>query len=315
MTGPGEVVRSPPMERRGRFMNRYLFGVVLVVAASLLWSLSGILLRNIEAANQLQLIFYRSAAMAATLLLIIAANHRGRLRPAFGAAGFLGMLGGACFAASSVCFIYSITTTTVASTVFLTATTPLFTAVLAWLILGERNRPATWAAIAATMAGVGIMMWGGIVDGQLLGNVLALGAAVTFAGLAVVLRRGQHLDMTTAMFIGGVFATIIGGMLADSLAISWRDLLLCMAMGSLQMAGALYLFVLGSRRLPAVEVTLISLIEVVLNPFWTWLGVGEVPSGQTLIGGMIVLVAIVGLTLSGARRPVGAGQTPLETNG
>jgi drug/metabolite transporter (DMT)-like permease len=165
------------------------------------------------------------------------------------------------------------------------------------------------------MAGVGIMMWGGIVDGQLFGNVLALGAAITFAGLAVVLRRGQHLDMTTAMCIGGVLATFIGGLLADSLAISWHDFLLCMAMGSLQMAGALFLFVLGSRRLSAVEVTLISLIEVVLNPFWTWLGVGEVPSGQTLMGGAIVLAAIVGLTISGARRPAGTIQTPLETNG
>lgn len=282
--------------------ERYVLGVLLVVGASLLWSLSGILLRNIEQANQLQLVFYRSAAMALTLLVIITASHRGRVIPVFRAAGALGVSGGVCFAASSVCFVFSITTTTVASTVFLTATTPLFAALLAWLILGERSRPATLAAIAVTMAGVGIMMWGGIDDGESLGNLLALGAAITFAGLTIVLRRGQHLDMTTAMCIGGVLAAIVGGLLADDLVISPRDFLLCMAMGSLQMAGALFLFVLGARHLSAVEVTLISLIEAVLNPLWTWLGVGEVPSGRTMIGGALVLVAIIGLTVSGARR-------------
>lgn len=282
--------------------ERYLHGVLLVLGASLLWSMSGILLRNIESATQLQLVFYRSSAMALTLLVIIAINHRGRVASVFGAAGVLGLLGGLCFAASSICFVFSITTTTVASTVFLTATTPLFAAVLAWPILGERSRPATWIAIAATLAGVGIMMWGGIDNGQRLGNLLALGAAMTFAGLTIVLRRGQHLDMTTAMCIGGVLAAIIGGVLADELAVSLRDLLLCMVMGSLQMAGALFLFVLGARHVSAVEVTLISLLEVVLNPLWTWLGVGEVPSGRTIVGGAIVLAAIIGLTLSGARR-------------
>ena len=291
---------------------RYVHGVLLVVAASLLWSLSGIMLRNIESATQLQLVFYRSAAMAVTLLVIIAANHRGRVIPVFRDAGGLGLLGGLCFAASSLCFVFSITTTTVASTVFLTATTPLFTALVAWVILGERNRPAAWAAMAATLAGVGIMMWGGINSGQFLGNLLALGAAVTFAGLTTALRRGKHLDMSTAMCIGGVMAALIGGALAKDLAISFHDFLLCLAMGSLQMAGALFLFVLGSRHLSAVEVTLISLIEVVLNPFWTWLGVGEVPSGQTLVGGAIVLAAIIGLTLSGARRNADVAAMPGE---
>lgn len=286
--------------------ERYIHGVLFILAASILWSLSGILLRNIESANQLQLVFYRSAAMALTLLIIIAVNHRGRVLPVFRAAGGLGVLGGACFAASSICFIYSITTTTVASTVFLTATTPLFAALLAWLILGQKSRPATWIAIVVTLVGVGIMMWGGIDDGQVLGNILALGAAVTFAGLTIVLRRGQHLDMTTAMCIGGLMAAIVGGLLARDLAVSLHDFILCMIMGSLQLAGALALFVLGSRHLTAVEVTLISLIEIVLNPLWTWLGVGEVPSSRTLVGGAIVLAAIIGLTISGARRNAAA---------
>jgi len=289
--------------------ERYLFGVGTVLFAMLLWSSSGILMRSIETASQWPVVFYRSATMAATVFAIIAVSHRGRVVRAFRAAGGLGVLGGLFFAASTICFIFSITSTTVANTAFLSATAPLFAAVLAWIALKERVRAATWIAMAAALLGVALMVVEGVAAGRLSGNLLAVGSALTFAALTVALRGGRRVDMLPSVCLGGAFAALVGLLFAADLAISVRDLALCVVMGTVQLSAPLVLFIVGSRHLSAVELSLLSLLDVVLSPLWVWLGIGETPSGLTLAGGAIVLTAIVGQALSGARRlrpPVGA---------
>jgi drug/metabolite transporter, DME family len=155
-----------------------------------------------------------------------------------------------------------------------------------------------------------VMVGGGLVGGTIRGNLLALGASLSFATFSVLLRRGRRYDMLPCAAIAGAVSGLIAlpvvlagaPSLASALLITPRDLALCAIMGAVQVGGGLTLFTLGARHVPVAELTLLSLTELALAPIWVWLAVGEVPSGYTLIGGAIIVSAITYQALSGARR-------------
>jgi drug/metabolite transporter, DME family len=289
----------------------YARGVALVALAGVFWSLGGILVRWVEAASAWQIIFYRSLALVVVVLAIVAIRRRGRLRTAFTDAGWHGVAAGACLAAGFVGFILALHHATVANTLFVLGASPLFAALLGRWLLGETVRRATWLAIALAVCGITIMVGGGLVLGRLAGNLFALGASLSFAMFSVLLRRGRESDMLPCVAYAGLIAAVIAALVLTGLpgsasppllAIGARDLALCLAMGAVALGLGLTCFTLGARHVPAVEMTLLSLTELVLGPLWVWLGVGEVPSGYTLAGGSIVLGAISYQALSGARR-------------
>ncbi len=290
----------------------YAFGVVLVALAGGFWSLGGILVRWIEAAGAWQIIFYRSLALALTLLLIVAVRHRGRLAHAFAQAGWNGVLAGACLSGGFIGYVLALYHTSVANAVFMLGTAPLFSAVLGRVFLGEQVRRQTWLAMALALAGIGVMVAGSLVVGTIAGNLLALIAGVSFAGFNVLVRHGRANDMLPAVVIAGLIAALIAapvvaataadGGLQDAFVLRPRDLLLCLTMGSVQVGLGLTVFTVGARHVSAVELALLAMTELVLAPLWVWLGVGEVPSAFTLTGGAIIMAAIAYQALSGVRR-------------
>ena len=280
-------------------------GVVLVLVAGGFLSIGGLVIRLIEAADEWQILFYRSIALVATLLAVLAVRQRAGLWASFRAIGAAGLVAAVCISGGFIGFIFSITHTTVANALFLLSAAPFFTAILAWSMLGERVPPVTWAAIGGAVVGVGVMVGEGIVVGGLFGDLMALTAALCFAGFTVALRRGRSVDMLPAVCLGGAMTAVLGGVVAGAgpgLAISGTDLVLCVVMGAVQIGCGLTIFTLGSRYLPAAELTLLSLSEVVLGPIWVWLAMGEVPTGLTLLGGAVLLAAIAGQALASMRR-------------
>ncbi len=286
----------------------YLRGVGAVLLAGGFLSFGGLLVRLIAAADPWQILFYRSIALVATLMVVLAFDKRAGIWAAFRAVGLTGLVAAVCIAGGSIGFIFSITHTTVANTLFMLSASPLFTAVLAWIVLGERVSPVTWAAIAGAVAGVAVMVGEGIVVGALFGNLTALGAALAFAAFMVAIRRGRTVDMLPAVCISGLLTLAVAGIASvgggAGLAISAPDLLLCAVLGAVQIGGGLIFITIGSRHVPAAEVTLLSLSEVVLGPVWVLLALGEVPSGPTMLGGAILLSAIAGQALASMRRRV-----------
>jgi drug/metabolite transporter (DMT)-like permease len=288
----------------------YLSGVALVALAGVFWSIGGILMRWIEAADAWQIILYRSLALALTLTLIVALRHRGRLLAAFADAGWNGVLAGACLSGGFVSYVLALERTTVANAVFMLGTAPFCAALLGRWCLGEAVRPQTWLAIGVALAGIAVIVAGSLVVGTIAGNLLAFGASLSFAGFNVLLRRGRDTDMLPCVVIAGLIAALLAlpvtigshPALADALALSGRDLLLCFIMGAVQVGLGLTVFTLGARHVSAVELALLAMTELLLAPLWVWLGVGEVPSGYTLIGGAVVMAAIAFQALSGARR-------------
>jgi drug/metabolite transporter, DME family len=290
----------------------YLRGVLLVALAGGFWSTGGVLIRWVEGANAWQIIFYRSVALALTLLLIVALRHRGRLAAAFAGIGGAGFLAGVCLSGGFVGYVLALHYTSVANAVFMLGTAPFFAAVLGRWFLREEVRRATWLAMTLALSGVAVMVAGSLVIGTVTGNLLALGASVSFAGYNVLLRRGRANDMMPCVVIAGLVAAVISApaVVATSVdpglfggfLIGARDFALCLAMGTIQVGLGLTVFTLGARHVPAVELALLSMSELVLAPLWVWLAVNEVPSAFTLAGGAIIMTAIAFQALSGARR-------------
>ncbi|NIM28004.1 MAG: EamA family transporter [Gammaproteobacteria bacterium] len=283
----------------------YRRGVVLVVLGSACASWLGIGVRMVESASAWQILVYRSLALAIFLTAFLAIRHQGRLPSAFRGAGLAAFSGGLGLAAAFSGIILAIDNASVANAMFVLAVAPFVAAVLGRVILGERVRNATWAAIACAFAGVAVMVAEGVVLGFLWGNVAALVAALGYATFVVSLRRGRLTDMlplgVIAGVLGVVIATTVCALSGQGLLVSAHDLIWSLAMGVFQLGLALILITSGSRSVPAADMSLFGMIEVVLAPFWVWLFLGETAGLLTLAGGALLLAAIAGDALTGMR--------------
>ncbi len=291
--------------------SNYAKGVALVLIAGCFWSISGLVVRLMHEATEWQILFYRSSALVITLLVYISLRSRGKLVGIFLQAGFHAYMAGAFLSIAFACWIFAMTHTTIANALFVLSAAPFLAAILARLFLGEKVKPTTWLFMLLASVGVAVMVGEGAAVGTLGGNLYALGAATGFAAFTVTLRKGKKVDMTPAVCWAGIWGTFIAAFMLSGpqldFSLSIHDILLCGLMGVVQVGLGLILFTAGSRYVPAVEITLLSLTEVVLGPIWVWLGVGETPSHLTLIGGAIVLTAIVAQAIHGVRKrpPVG----------
>lgn len=286
------------------------FGYGLVLLAGVLWSFGGLIVRQLEVANEWQLLFYRSIMLAATLLAFLGMRHRGAVIATLRAAGTNGVIAGLFLSLAFISYVFSLTHTTVANTLFLLSSAPFMAAVLGWTLLGEEVGRAVWAAMIGALLGIVMMVGEGVAAGGLFGDLTGLGAAFGFAAFTVGLRRGRAVEMLPAACLAGIFGAVFTGAGAITfrygLAIPVHDLLYCFTYGGV-MGSGLVMYTIGSRYVPSAELTLLSLTEVVLGPIWVWLAIGETPSGMTLIGGAIVLTSIAGLALHSMRR----GPTPI----
>ena len=205
-------------------------------------------------------------------------------------------------------FILAITRTSVANAVVLQSAAPLASAVLGRVFLRETLAPPTLVAILVAVAGIAMMFAGALGGGDLLGNALALGVAIAFGANIVVVRAARGLDLVPATVLAGLFAMAATLPLASLGAPSAYDLGLLAAMGTLQLGLGLFLFMRGAPHLTAAQVGLLTLLEVILAPIWVWLAFGEVPAPLSLLGGAIVLSALVvhsALSLRRSKPPVG----------
>ncbi len=292
----------------------YRRGVFLVLSAGICWSLMGLGIRLIETASVWQILFYRSLALAPFLLLVITLRSNGGPFRAIRAAGLSGVIGGGALVVAFSGGILAIQTTTVANAMFLFAAAPFMAAVLGMAILGESVRGATWIAMAVAIAGVAVMVTGGLALGRWIGNLAALGSALGFAAFTIALRWKKTEDMMPAVFLAGVFAIVVSGLVCAATDIGFalppRAIAIALGLGVFQVGAGLVLYTAGSKALPAAELALLSMGEVVLGPLWVWLFLAEAVSPYTLAGGAILLTALAGNAISGLRRkplPVALG--------
>lgn len=286
-----------------------LRGAALVCAAGACWSLGGLFVRLIgDDLDGWTIAFWRSAFMTVAIGGWLIATSGPRALAVYRDMGWAGVLSGLLLAASFIMFILAITRTSVANAVVLQSAAPFASAMLGRLFLGERLAPPTLAAILVGVGGVAVMFASALGGGDLLGNMLALGVAIVFGANIVVVRAARRLDLVPATVLAGVFAMAATLPLASLSTPGTYDLGLLAVMGALQLGLGLFLFTRGAPRLSAAQVGLLTLLEVILAPIWVWLAFAEVPSTLSLIGGAIVLVALIVhsvLSLRRSKPPVG----------
>ena len=272
-------------------------GQVLVALAALAWSSAGVLQRrlDLDAATQ---IAGRAVFAALALALFVAVTERGHVVRATRSIGWAGVGFAICLALASGAFIAALNHTSVARVLFIQAISPVLASLLAWIALKEPIDRRTAIALATAIAGVALML-GAPGSGNLEGDVLALIMATAFAVALVISRHRKDVSMAPATFFSQLLLIAVFWPFAALGEVPRSDIPELAAMGAGQIGLGLALLTVGARLIPAAQVALITLLEVVLGPLWVWLAYDERPETSTLVGGAIVIVAILIQTSGG----------------
>ena len=290
---------------RRRIVPGYGFGILLGIAAATCWSLGGVLVRLTDGIDSWQIVLYRSLTVLVLMGAWMALTHGRSALAVIRHAGLNGVVAGIAVGLAGLCFVLSLFYTTVAQSIFMTGISPFCAAFLAWWLLGERVGWASVGAMTIALIGLGIMVAGSLGNTSFIGTLLALISAFSFSCYSVLLRYGQQTDMTAALIWNALFLCVLCLIILlaptplrnsfgpGELAIGWTNYMWVTLMGAVQLTLGLVLFTLASRSVPAAQLALLALVEPTLGPVWAFVAVDEVPPVSTLIGGVVVMSAIV----------------------
>ena len=280
-------------------------GRLWVLLAGLYMSVGGPIIRLADDIGEWQFLFYRALGAAAAILAYLVISGRPVLVLVRGA-GATGVVAGLCLSVAFTGYVWGVMHSTVANALFLYSPAPVFAALFGWLVMREPVARSMWLAMAGVIAGVGIMIGEGLAEADLLGDLASLSAAVGFAGFVVGIRRGRQTDMSVTILIGAVITmaasagmALVGG---TGLVAPTVDAGLAVTYGALVIGAGIVMLTIGAKSVPAAEIIVLSMSEVVLASIWVWLAFGEVPSVLTLVGGAIVLGSIATQASIGMRK-------------
>ncbi len=276
-------------------------GVGYVLLATVGWSLSGLFVRLMPTLDGWQINCWRGFWMSCALAIYLILRHGHNLWAVISAVPLFATLASALFfATGTTVYVTSLTMTSTATVSVIGATSPLVTGLLSpWI---TQERPGVWAWLAAVVAlcGMSVIAWNGFGQGTIMGIVLSFGVPLTFAGQTLMLRRYRAFDMMPSICLGGIISFVIAGGAGflfghqqSALNVNPHDFGLLMLMGPLQLAAPLVLYGMGARLVPAFTLALIAMFDAVINPFWPWFFLGEVPGGFEIIGGLVILAAVL----------------------
>ncbi len=293
MTGPTMLRRQKEMPTVSHGEERV--GCLLVFLSALFWSFGGAIARFLDTTDEWTVVFWRSFwAVGFLLVFMLWRDGRRGTIELFRRMGRPGLAVALCFAVCSTAFVIAIGHTTVANILLMQAGVPLMAALFGWVLFREPVERMTWLAIALVLAGVGIMVSESL-TGRVspVGDGLAMLIAVGFATATVITRRSAHVRMTPATCLGAAIAGLFAMTQAGALAVPARDMGILFVFGAINLGLGLALFATGARLIPAAFAALLGTFEVVLGPIWVWLIHGEVASGRTIVGGVVVLSALI----------------------
>ncbi len=291
MTSASVAVDVAAQHRRGRGY---------IVLAALAWSTAGLLQRELSVGTATQLAGRALFAVLA-LLSYVALSEQGSMFRAFRAIGRGGLAIGGLMATASGSFIVALNHAGVANVLFMQAIAPILAALLG-TFLGEPVSRRTWVTMVVALGGVGLMV-GGPGRPDALGEGLSVLMAVAFAATLVITRHRRDVSMAPATCLSQILVLAVASPFSNPGSVSARDAGLLAALGIGQIGLGLIFLTIGARLIPAAEVALITLLEIVLGPLWVWIALSERPSSTTLAGGVIVLAAVAAQSRADLTRP------------
>ena len=280
----------------------YARGVLYVILAGVFLSSGGLIVRHVADADAWTILFYRSLTFSFTVIAFLWYQERKNTPLLYKKMRGLDLIVTVSLALGFIFYLLSLFNTSVANTVLVLSTGPFITALLGLLVLRERVTAVTIIAMIVAVAGVVVMVSGGIGAADIKGITFAFMAVLAFAVMIVTLRKmGSERNTMSAVSLAGFMAAAMCLPFITTLQISGHDLLMAICLGSVQVGLGFILITLGSRSVPAAQVPLLALGETALAPLWVWLVINETPAQNTLIGGALVLAAVLFQTGVGLR--------------
>ncbi len=272
---------------------RNLPGPLLIFLGALSLSFGGLIVKSFEGATLWQILFWRSLFFSLTVLAFLTFSYKKEIFKAFYDSGLPGFLGGIILSFGFCGYVFAMYNTTVANTNFIISLQILFLAIFGYFFLKEKINTITLISIILAMTGVLIMVGNSLTPGELSGNLAAFTMPITFAVLIMIVRKFPTVDMVPAQFIAGISSCLIGFLLSTKIMISLNDIFLGFLAGFFQVGFGFIFITIGARTTPSAMVGIIMLSESVLGPIWAFLFVSERPSTFGLIGGAIILSAVL----------------------
>ena len=250
-------------------------------------------MKSFEGASLWQILFWRSLFFSITVLTFLILSYKKKTFKAFYESGLPGFIGGIVLSFGFCGYVFAMYNTTVANTNFIISLQIIFLAIFGYLFLKEKISVLTLFSIILALSGVLLMVGNSLTPGELSGNLAAFTMPITFAVLIMIIRKFPSVDMVPAQFIAGLSSCIIGFILSSKILISPHDIFLGFIAGFFQVGFGFIFITIGARTTPSAMVGIIMLSESVLGPIWAFLFVSERPSVFGLIGGAIILLAVL----------------------
>ena len=268
-------------------------GPLLIFLGALSLSFGGLIVKSFEGSTLWQILFWRSMFFSLTVLTFLIVTYKKNTIKAFYESGLPGLIGGIVLSFGFCGYVFAMYNTTVANTNFIISLQILFLAIFGYFFLKEKITALTLTSIILAMSGVLLMVGNSLTPGELSGNLAAFSMPITFAVLIIIVRKFPKVDMVPAQFIAGISSCIIGYLLSTKIMISNHDIFLGFLAGFFQVGFGFIFITIGARTTPSATVGIIMLSESVLGPLWAFLFVSERPSLYGLIGGAIILFAVM----------------------
>jgi len=271
-------------------------GSLLIFLGALCLSFGGIIVKSFEGANLWQILFWRQIFFSIIVVLYLLITYKKNFFKTFYESGLPGFTAGVFLSIGFAAYVFAMYTTTVANTNFIITTEAIFLAAIGYFFLKEKISSITLISIILGMSGVLLILGSSLsiqTSEQFIGNLVAFIMPISFAVLVMIVRKYPKVDMVPAQFTAGVFAAIIGLVVAGKLSISFHDLTLAFLAGFFQIGFGFILITVGSQTTPAAIVGVLMLTESVFGPLWAWLFINEVPPISVIFGGGIIICSIL----------------------
>ena len=275
---------------------KYKTGLIFVLLAGLFWSLFGVIIRQIQTANTWQILLYRCTSLFILITLFLLIRHKSDFWTVIVGSFRSDFLGGIGLMFALIGSVISVLNTSVANTLFLLSITPFFTALFARLFLQEMVKLSTWIAILVAIVGAMIIVFDEVNLQKSIANLFAIISALGFSIFTIMLRVGKQKDLMPSVWFGSaftvIFSIIVCLIFGYSIVIPIWDMCVSIMLGIFQIGAGLVFYTLGAVGVPASQLALLVMTEVVLGPLWVLIFVGESFSMNTLIGGTLLLSAV-----------------------
>ena len=272
---------------------RKLPGPFLIFLGACSLSFGGLIVKSFEGATLWQILFWRTVFFLIVISLYLALTYKKHVFRSFYNLGFPGFFGGFILSLGFSGYVFAMYNTTVANANFIIQTQTIFLAIFGYFFLKEKISAITLTSIILAISGILLMVGSSLSPGQMSGNIAAFIMPISFATLILVVRKYPTVDMVPAQFVAGVFALLIGYLMSEKIMISPNDIFLGFLAGFLQLGLGFIFITIGAQRTPSAMVGIIMLTEAVLGPLWAWLFINEQPPFIVIIGGSIVIFAVL----------------------